>query len=68
LVEAALVEHFAFKPKQANAWATFLVGLSRGFLLDWVATKDTERIQRSIDAIVKLIDGDTTISKKRSEL
>ncbi len=64
LVEETLIDRFQIARKQASAQATFLVDLSRGFLLDSLATGDSSRIKRSIDYVAKLIDSNNDTKRK----
>ncbi len=56
LVECILRQKIGLKPADARHWSTLIIAVSRGLLLDWLASGDTDRADRAIAALAALAD------------
>lgn len=56
LVEQILIETYGMAPDDAGHWATLIIGVSRGLLLDWLGSEDSDRTERAIEAFAMMAD------------
>jgi len=56
LVEQVLRDRYGVTT-DVSEWTTLIVSMSRGILLDWLASGETERIRQAIEAFKHMLDG-----------
>ncbi|MDA3903000.1 MAG: TetR/AcrR family transcriptional regulator [Desulfuromusa sp.] len=56
LVEDILTETYGFNHDDANRWATLIIAVSRGLLLDWLGSEGTDRTEGAMAVFAGLAD------------
>lgn len=56
LIQQLLEQKFQVTSQESQEWATLVVGMARGLLLDWLASGDDERILKTVHQFKLLID------------